>query len=67
MKNKMKIITKAILIITLMMLQLTVTACGSEQTEVSSKTFAGGVENSPFLGQELSGKIIGSYIAGLWG
>lgn len=38
MKNKMKIITKAILIITLMMLQLTVTACGSEQTEVSSKT-----------------------------
>ena len=39
----------------------------SGETEVSSKTFAGGVENSPFLGQKLSGKIIGSYIAGLWG
>lgn len=38
MKNRMKIITKAILIITLMMLQLTVVACGAEQTEVSSKT-----------------------------
>lgn len=38
MKNKMKIITKTILIIILMMLQLTVVACGSEQTEVSSKT-----------------------------
>ena len=36
-------------------------------TDVTSKTFAGGVENSPFLGQTLSGKILGSYIAGIWG
>ncbi|MBP5247379.1 MAG: amidohydrolase family protein [Fibrobacter sp.] len=36
-------------------------------TDVTSKTFAGGVENSPFLGKTLSGKILGSYIAGMWG
>lgn len=39
----------------------------SEKTLVSSKTFAGGVENSPFLGKELSGKILGAYLGGLWG
>lgn len=41
MKNKMKIINKLIVLITLMMIQLTVVACGSEKTdvsEVSSKT-----------------------------
>lgn len=35
-------------------------------TRVESGTFAGGVENSPFLGRELSGRILGSYIAGIW-
>ncbi len=37
------------------------------KTEVTSKTFAGGVENSPFLGKTLLGKILGSYVAGMWG
>lgn len=36
-------------------------------TKVTSKTFAGGVENSPFLGETLSGEILGAYIAGMWG
>ncbi len=35
-------------------------------TLVEPGTFAGGVENTPFLGRELSGKILGSYIAGIW-
>lgn len=36
-------------------------------TKVTPKTFAGGVENSPFLGETLSGEILGAYIAGMWG
>ncbi len=36
------------------------------RTLVEPGTFAGGVENSPFLGLELSGRILGSYIAGKW-
>ena len=36
------------------------------ETEVTAKTFAGSVENSPFLGQKLPGKILGSCIAGIW-
>ena len=39
----------------------------SEKTSVTSKTFAGGVENSPFLGKELSGKVLGAFVAGRWG
>lgn len=39
----------------------------SAKTSVSSGTFTGGVENSPFLGGELPGKIIGSCIGGIWG
>lgn len=38
----------------------------SGKTAVESKTFAGGVENSPFRGKELSGKILGTYISGIW-
>lgn len=38
----------------------------SGRTLVEPGTFAGGVENSPFLGRELPGRILGSYIAGTW-
>ena len=36
------------------------------KTEVTSSLFAGQVRNSPLLGQTLSGKILGSYLGGLW-
>ena len=39
----------------------------SQTTDVSAKTFAGAVENSPFVGTKLQGKILGSYISGFWG
>lgn len=38
----------------------------SGKTMVGPRTFAGGVENSPFCGKELPGRILGTYIAGVW-
>ncbi len=35
-------------------------------TKVQSSTFAGNVENSPLLGQELSGSIVGECLNGSW-
>lgn len=39
----------------------------SAKTPVLSGTFSGGVENSPFLGGELPGRIVGTCIGGIWG
>jgi len=37
-----------------------------EQTVVSANTFVGQVQNSPLLGRTLQGRILGSYVSGLW-